>query len=107
MLPVEGAGDAFRILQCLTEPGLRFLLCAPERFFPDYQPQAGSEELDEVQLSDATAAIWMCLVTVREGQIREATANLRAPLLINPFARLGKQVILREEYPIRQPLFSR
>lgn len=105
VLPVEGAGDAFHVLQSLDQPALSFLLAAPEFFFPTYRPEADAADLQEVELQDPSTGIWMLLVTVPEGHAREATANLRAPLLINPFARLGKQVILREDYPVRHPLF--
>lgn len=105
VLPLEGAGEALKILQSLDDPDLSFLLAAPQFFFPQYDPRPEHEDLVEVRLTDPAQGIWMLVVTIPDGQVRNATANLRAPLLINPFARLGKQVILREERPLREPLF--
>lgn len=102
---IDGVSDALRVLRSLDFRDLRFLIAAPEIFFPDYQPSADPVDLEEVQLQDTGNAVWMLIVSFPDGQVRKAVANLRAPLLINPFTRLGKQVILQEDYPLREPLF--
>ncbi len=41
------------------------------------------------------------------GDVRAMTANLQAPLVINPATRLGKQVILTDErFSLRHPVFG-
>jgi flagellar assembly factor FliW len=46
----------------------------------------------------------MAVVTVPSGQPEQATANLRAPLVVNLRTRKGKQLILHESIPLRFPL---
>jgi flagellar assembly factor FliW len=39
--------------------------------------------------------------------IRAMTANLQAPLILNPLKRIAKQVILTDErFPLRYPVFG-
>ncbi len=48
-----------------------------------------------------------CLVTVLSGDVRTATANLRAPVVVNPGTRRARQVVLADGgHPIRRPLRS-
>ena len=59
----------------------------------------GAESPDQVLL--------YAIANVPPQDFRAATANLRAPLLFNPFTRKGRQVILADEqYRIREPLFG-
>jgi len=46
----------------------------------------------------------MAVVTIPSGQPEQATANLRAPLVVNLRTRKGKQLILHESIPLRFPL---
>ncbi len=44
-------------------------------------------------------------VTDSSGDVGAATANLRAPVVVNPIAGLGRQVVLADgAHPIRRPL---
>ena len=46
------------------------------------------------------------ILTVRD-PIEETTANLLAPVVLNPTTRLGRQVVLQDsDYPIRAAIFS-
>jgi len=39
--------------------------------------------------------------------VRAMTANLQAPLILNPVKRIAKQVILTDErFPLRYPVFG-
>ncbi len=47
----------------------------------------------------------MAIVAVAGGDPLKMTANLKAPLLVNPDRRIGRQVILGSQtYSIREPL---
>jgi flagellar assembly factor FliW len=46
-----------------------------------------------------------CLVTVPGGDVASATANLRAPVLVNRDTHRARQVVLTDGlHPIRRPL---
>lgn len=104
VLSFAGAGEAIKLLQCVQEPRLAFTLVDPRPFFADYQPRVSAQDLAEVDLERAEDGIWMCIATVPQ-DFRQATVNLRAPLFINAFRRVAKQVVLVEDLPVRQPLF--
>jgi flagellar assembly factor FliW len=59
----------------------------------------------ELGLEDAADASLFCLVTVPDGDVAAATANLRAPVVVNPATHRARQVVLVDgEHPIRRPL---
>ncbi|MGE5672743.1 MAG: flagellar assembly protein FliW [Mycobacterium leprae] len=101
---VPGGGDIFKQMIALDQPDLGFTLVSPFAFFPDYAPDIPDEELAELEPADGSQVILMAIATVPEN-IKEATANLRAPVLFNPFTRKGRQVILADDrYPTRARL---
>ncbi len=75
---VESDNAATLWLQSLDEPALALLLVSVRRIAPEAWPQ----------FSEAYA-----IVTLPRGRSTEATANLRAPVLIDRAARRGAQVI--------------
>jgi flagellar assembly factor FliW len=60
---------------------------------------------DELGLADVADAQLFCLVTVPNGDVGAATANLRAPVVVNPATHAARQVVLADgTHPIRRPL---
>lgn len=93
-------------LQSVSDEQLCFLTIEPNRVFPDYDFRVPNEQLRQLQLGEEPSLEALAIVNVPDGELRRATVNLRAPVLVNPSARLGVQVILdREQYAIRQQLF--
>lgn len=94
-------------LQSVESGELCFLTVQPSQVFPDYDFRVPEESLQLLELGDTPALEVLAIVNVPDGELRTATVNLRAPVLINPLIRLGAQIILdREQYAIKQPLFS-
>jgi flagellar assembly factor FliW len=92
-------------LQSLDPEGPRFLVVPPAVFFPDYSPVLPGTVCAELGLPDPGDALLYCLLTVPRGDVGAATANLRAPVVVNPLARLARQVVLADgAHPIRRPL---
>lgn len=95
----------FRILQCVNDPTLSFIV------FP---PSLDSGLIEPADLSAAAAALGfqredlvvLLLVTVRRGAEGHAlTVNLRAPVLIDAGRFRGAQYVLaNERYPVQYPL---
>ena len=92
-------------LQSVASDGPRFLVASAASFFPDYLPALPVGACDELELADAAEAALYCLVTVPRGDVSASTANLRAPVVVNPAAGLARQVVLADGGPsIRRPL---
>ena len=95
----------FKWLQSLEEPTLAFVILDPDLFLANYWVEISREVLVEVQgaeTEDLTTAVILTIPSDDPGRI---TANLRGPLVINPRTRLGKQLVLSDEFPTRHPLF--
>jgi flagellar assembly factor FliW len=104
LVPADTTGALFW-LQSLAPEGPRFLTVQPAVFFPDYRPVLPSVVCAEFGVADLEAAEWYCLVTVPGGDVRSATANLRAPVVLDTGTNRARQVVLTDGgHPIRRPL---
>lgn len=104
LVPAEDSGRLFW-LQSVAGGGPRFLAVPASAYFPDYVPELPEAACDELGLGDVSDARLYCLVTVPDGDVAAATANLRAPVVVNPADQRGRQVVLPDAtHPIRQPL---
>jgi flagellar assembly factor FliW len=104
LVAAESSGLLFW-LQSVVPDGPRFLAVPAGPFFPDYAPALPTGACAELGLADAADAQVLCLVTVLGGDVATATANLRAPLVVNPATGRARQVVLTDgRLPIRRPL---
>ncbi len=104
-LHLEEAAAPFFWLQCVDDPGLAFVVCEPQSFFPDYQVPLTREEQEFLAIQETEEGL-VCLILVVPEDPRKITANLRGPLVVNVEARRGMQLLLTgDEYPTKAPLF--
>jgi flagellar assembly factor FliW len=104
LVPADAGGLAFW-LQSVVPDGPRFLSVPAGAFFPDYAPVLPGSVRTELGLADLAEAQLYCLVTVPQGDVSAATANLRAPLVVNAAAGRARQVVLVDGgHPIGRPL---
>ena len=95
-----------QFLVSLRDPEINFPILAASLCLPDYAPAVHGKDLSDLEVGDLSGLAVYAIVTFRhtEGEI---TTNLRAPLLINPTAQLGKQVILSDStYTLRHSLLN-
>lgn len=87
-------------LRSSDDPTLRFILTPAFTFFPDYRPNLPDSLADEV----GEDVDLMLVVTVERG-LADATANLRAPLILGSATDRAVQIVLEDDaLPMRQPL---
>jgi flagellar assembly factor FliW len=104
LVTADGDGRLFW-LQSMAPDGPRFLAVDPGAYFPDYAPPLPAAVCADLGLDDPTQARLYCLVTVPAEGPAAATANLRAPLVVNPVNWRSTQVVLLDGgHPIRRPL---
>ena len=104
LVPGDSAGLLFW-LQSVAPDGPRFLTVPAAQYFPEYAPALPRAACAELGIDDASAADVYLVVTVPDGDVSEATANLRAPLVVNPVTNRARQIVLTDGgLPIRQPL---
>ncbi len=94
-------------LRSVTTPGLRFVVAAPSRFFPDYAPLLEAADVSALGVTDGDEVVLLVIVTVTDG-IADATANLLAPIVIAIDRGTALQLVLADaELPLRAPLLRR
>lgn len=95
----------FKWLQSVDEPGLAFVLMDPATFHPDYHIDVPADALVEIKEGRRDDLALAVILTIPSDDPSRITANLRGPLLISHTTKLGKQLVLSEEFPTRHPLF--
>jgi flagellar assembly factor FliW len=104
LVAADAAGLLFW-LRAVAPDGPRFLTVPAGPFFPDYAPALPRAACAELGIEDAGDADVYCIVTVPDGDVAAATANLRAPLVVNPATQRARQIVLTDgAHPIRRRL---
>lgn len=81
-------------LQSLDLPQLAFLTIDPRLIKPDFLEALHTGDRACLGLEEGSTKFVLALITIPEGRVEEMTANLLAPVVIDPKARVGRQVIL-------------
>jgi flagellar assembly factor FliW len=104
LVPGDAAGLLFW-LQSVAVEGPRFLAVPAREFFPGYAPVVPAKVRAELGLADLADARVLCLVSVPDGDVAEATANLRAPVVVAPATGRARQVVQSDgSLPLRRRL---
>ena len=92
-------------LQSVTAPELAFALVAPPLAVSDYKVELRPGDRTAMELDDERSALIFVIVNRCDGG--GLTVNLQGPVVINPVARLGRQLVLTSSrYAVRFPLES-
>ncbi len=94
----------YQWFQAIREPDLAMVIIDIHIIDPEFRAQISDEGLAELGMTATDPILIMAIVTIPSGQPEQATANLRAPLVVNLRTRKGKQLILHESIPLRYPL---
>ncbi len=94
----------FLWMQVQGDPSLAFLVVSPFEVLPDYRPDVPGEDAASLKLTDPRDALFLSIVTLHAK--KQATVNLKGPIVINARTRVGKQVIIANaaEYSVQHPL---
>ena len=98
--------DMFFWLQSVDNGDVAFTLMNVYSVLPYYDPQVDEEELPELgKIISAPLEIYNIAVIPED--VRQMRVNLKAPVVINMEAGLGKQVVCtNEDYQIRYYIFE-
>lgn len=103
VLDVDGASD-YQWLQSVEEPSLAFVIIDMRIVSSEIRVDIPEEFLAELDLQPDDSVLLLAVVTVPSDAPERASANLRAPLVVNVRTRKAKQLILHESLPLRFPL---
>ena len=105
IIPYE-EDSPYVFLQSVRTPELAFLMTMPLAFFPDYEFTIDDEVEQELELTSPEEVLIYAVLTLSGTEIRDLTANLIAPIVINAKTRKGKQIVLdRSSYTTKHRLF--
>ena len=104
LLPFSGSHGNMLCLQSVAGPAPAFILMNHFSLKPDYAPILSDQELAWMGVSQSHELCYYVMCVARE-PVGESTVNLRCPVVINPDAHKGIQVILdTEDYHMRHRL---
>lgn len=90
-------------LRAVDDPDVRLFLVPPQPFFADYAPALDADTLADLGVDDDEAVVLAVVTPARGGE--GPTANLLAPVVVNPRTGAAKQVLLDgSAWPLRAPL---
>ncbi|WP_040337296.1 flagellar assembly protein FliW [Candidatus Blastococcus massiliensis] len=104
LVPADTTG-VLSWLQAVAPDGPRLLVARADAWFPDYAPVLPAAARVELGLAGSIAPHVHCVLTVPDGDVSAATANLRAPLVVHPGTGRARQVLLSDaSHPVRRPV---
>ena len=74
-----------------------FPILNPTFFFSDYKPSLSKDDLVLLDIKKEKDVEMFCIVTLGK-KPEDVTLNLKGPILINMKNKIGKQVVLTEDY---------
>ncbi|WP_164218347.1 flagellar assembly protein FliW [Virgibacillus sp. YIM 98842] len=93
--------DGFQILQSIKSANTAFIVTNPHQIYPDYTFDLDENTQNMLQIKSEKEVVVFTILTIKD-PFQESTLNLKAPIIINPVSRLGKQYIINaDHYPTR------
>ena len=103
---ITDADSPVEWLQSTADPNVVFALLEPFLFQPDYAFEMADADAAALGIQRPEDAVVRTILTLRDSA-SEITANLLAPIVLNPRTRLGRQIVLQDgELPLRFPVLD-
>ena len=100
---VEGIKRFYHIVS-KEDSNIGFISISPFDIKKDYEIDLDDEFIKELDIKDEKDVLVICLMTLGKS-LKDSTANLKAPIIINIKNNRGKQLILQDDkYKIKEPL---
>lgn len=107
LLPVDDSG-IFTWMQSTEDPQATFLLTDPFAFFADYAVELEPGICRDLGIDSREDVVIQTIVTIPDTGVKDMTANLVGPVVINVKNRKGQQIILTNSgYTTRHRLFQK
>jgi flagellar assembly factor FliW len=91
-------------LRSLDDPDVSFVVVPPGQFFDGYDPEVDDELVDALGIETVEDVLTLVIVTLGDTP-EAATANLRAPVVINHRNRRAAQALLDDpRFSTKEPL---
>jgi flagellar assembly factor FliW len=107
LLPADHKEETpYFFLQSTENKDLCFFMLDTLSYFKEYDIEITEDTIEALGIEQVEDVYVLTIVTV-VGSLKEATTNLKAPVIINKKEKLAMQVVLEKgDYLIKQPLFT-
>lgn len=106
LIPYD-AESPYLFLQSCQTPDLAFLMTSPYLFFKDYEFEIDDATEKKLRLQSPEDVAVYVLLTIPGGSIKDMTANLMAPVIINQNTLDAVQLVLEKSpYQTKHRLFQ-
>jgi flagellar assembly factor FliW len=96
--------EKFYSIVSKEDDNIGFISISPFEIKKDYEIDLDDEFVKELDIKSEEDVLVLCLITLGK-TLKDSTANLKAPIIINIKNNRGKQLILQDDkYKIKQPL---
>ena len=100
---VEGNKKIYNIVS-KVDSNVGFISISPFDIKKDYEIDLDDQFIKELDIKNEKDVLVLCLITLGKS-LKDSTANLKAPIIINIKNNRGKQLILQDDkYKIKEPL---
>ncbi|MBN2900098.1 MAG: flagellar assembly protein FliW [Clostridia bacterium] len=105
-IPSEDSQFQFSWLQSIDDPDLVFIVTDPFLFVENYDFNLDEDVVDQLKVEKPEELCILSIVNIGE-EVEKTTVNIKAPIVINIGTKVGRQVILTEEYPYKYYIFNK
>lgn len=94
----------FLLLTAIEEPAIQLVVVSPDTLWPAYSPELPDEDAEALKVQGPEDVVVFVVCALGE-TVRDATANLLAPIVVNWRTLAAAQVVLYgSSYPVSAPL---
>ncbi|MCM1988112.1 flagellar assembly protein FliW [Oceanirhabdus seepicola] len=102
---IEG-NPIFKLMHSLDNMDVAFVIISTFECEKHYEIKLNEDTLSGLQIYEPSDVVLYSIVTLHS-EMKNITANLRAPLAVNIKKNLGEQIIInKEEYLVKHPIFK-
>ena len=96
--------EKFYSIVSKEDDNIGFISISPFEIKKDYEIDLDDEFVKELDIKSEKDVLVLCLITLGK-TLKDSTANLKAPIIINIKNNRGRQLILQDDkYKIKEPL---
>ncbi|MBP1971168.1 flagellar assembly factor FliW [Virgibacillus natechei] len=94
----------FQVLQSVKSVNTAFIVTNPYHFYHDYSFELDDSIVESLEVKSEKDVMVVTIVTLKN-PFNTSTLNLKAPVIINPSSKQGKQYILNmDNIPAKAPI---
>ncbi len=105
-IPSDDEQFQFNWLQSIDDPDLVFIVTDPFLFVEGYDFELDEEIVGQLDITETKKLSILSIVNIGD-DVEKTTVNIKAPIIINNETKIGKQIILTEEYPYKFFIFNK